>query len=110
MDELSKSQRKVLRDCAARVYEAEATRKLEELECDFKRWRDRELDVGELLESIHKFHQVQAKDLWSIYQSLKPPEIVARGIALQLVAESDVPEDIIQHLRPLIAFFSRTSE
>lgn len=110
MDDFSKAQRKILRDCAGRVYEAEATRKLEGLEDDFKRWRRNELEVDSLLESIHDFHQVKAKNLWSTYQTLKPPEIVARGLALGLIAESDVPKEIRDHLAQLVAFFSRDQE
>jgi len=110
MDELTKAQRKVLRECAASVYEAEATQKLTELEHEFKRWRDKELDVDGLLESIHKFHKVQSKELWSMYQSLKPPEIVARGIVLGLIPESRIPGEILQILQPLIAFFSRANK
>jgi hypothetical protein len=110
VDELSNAQRKVLRQCAVRVYEAEATLMLEELEADFKRWRENELQIDSLFESIHKFHQVKAKSLWSTYQTLKPSETVARGLAFQIIPESDVPEDIREHLAPLIDFFAGSQE
>ena len=60
----------------------------------------------DLLAAIHDFHQRDSRDLWSMYQSLKSPEIVARGVALGLVAPglSDV---LRTKLEPLVELFSR---
>ena len=106
MEELTKSQRKALRDFAAQVYEIEASQVLEELESDFQKWRHKEIDCDTLFQLIHRFHQVRSKELWSTYQALKPPEVVARGVALQFIKESDLPGELRDHLAPLIAFFS----
>ena len=79
MAEFSKSEKKSLRELAGVVYEAEARLALDELDAQFERWRSGEMLGSELIAAIHEFHQQDARSLWSMYQSLKEPEIVARG-------------------------------
>ena len=109
MNEFTKFERKTLRDLAGTVYEAEAHAYLEELEREFARWRSAEILSSELLAAIHEFHQGQSRELWSRYQSLKEPEIVARGVFLGYLAEKQVPEAIRQKLQPLLEFFAKNS-
>jgi hypothetical protein len=105
MPEFSKAERRTLRELAGRVYEADARLVLSELEREFSRWRANEIESSELLEKIHKFHQEQSRELWSRYQSLREPEIVARGLALGFINESEVPEGLRISLAPLVDFF-----
>lgn len=107
MPEYSKAQRKTLRELAGRVYESDARALLGVLEDDFLRWRANEMESSELLAAIHEFHQVQSRELWSRYQSLKDPEVVARGIALGLLSADQLPDALAAELAPLIDFFSR---
>ena len=44
--EFTKTERRLLRELAAEVYEAEAGQLLEELESEFKRWRDSEIPAS----------------------------------------------------------------
>lgn len=106
MAEFSKAQRKVLRDLAGQAYEAEAHRVLEELEREFVRWRANEIESSELLQAIHTFHQDQSRSLWSMYQGLKEPQIVARGSALGFLAGDVLPDDLRSALSPLIEMYS----
>ena len=79
MAEFSKSEKKFLRELAGTVYEAEARLALDELDAQFERWRRGDLLGSELIAAIHEFHEQDARSLWSTYQTLKEPEIVARG-------------------------------
>jgi hypothetical protein len=47
--------------------------------------------------------------LWSTYQALKEPDIVARGLALGLIEVDSVPDQLRSKLAPLVAHFSRSS-
>ncbi len=107
MSEFSRSEKKALRELAGAVYEAEARLALDELDTQFQRWRDDEMLGSELIAAIHEFHQKDARSLWSMYQSLKEPEIVARGLALGLITADAVPEQLRAKLAPLSAFFNR---
>ncbi len=107
MVDFTKPERKTLRDLAGVVYEGEAHAYLEELEDEFVRWRAGEILSSELLAAIHEFHQGQSRELWSRYQSLKEPEIVARGVALGYLTEDRIPENIRQKLQSLLEFFAK---
>jgi hypothetical protein len=108
--DLTKSERQRLREVAGEVYEAEAHQMLEELESEFKRWREGEILSFELLSAIHEFHQHESRELWSMYQGLGEPEIVARGLALGLIAESSVPTELLAKLHSLRAHFEGGNE
>lgn len=68
--DLTRSERRLLRELAAEVYEAEAHALLVELDADFARWRKNEVRSSDLLMSIHDFHQHRSRELWSVYQGL----------------------------------------
>lgn len=108
--EFTKDERRQLRELAGSVYEAEAHRMLEELEFEFKSWREGEMLSSELLSAIHEFHQHESRGLWSMYQSLREPEIVARGLALGFMAVSAVPSELLARLKPLCAMFEGNDE
>lgn len=108
--DFTKGERRQLRELAGEVYEAEAHQMLEALESEFKRWRGGEILSSELLNAVHEFHQHESRELWSMYQGLRDPEIVARGLALGLVAESSVPVELLAKLEPLRTFFGRGNE
>ena len=104
--EFTKAERKTLRELSGLTYEAEAHLMLEELDAEFQSWRAGELESSELLRAIHEFHQEQSRELWSRYQALKEPEIVARGVVYGFLKEP-VPEELRAKLAPLVEFFER---
>lgn len=108
MAEFSKSEKKALRELASLVYEADARLALEELDTEFARWRHGELLGSDLIAAIHDFHQNDARALWSVYQALKDPEVVARGLALGLIAAEAVSDALRDKLAPLMSDFNRT--
>ncbi|MET0792235.1 MAG: hypothetical protein ABW061_12000 [Polyangiaceae bacterium] len=107
MAEFTKRERGQLRRLANEIYEAEAHALLEELESSFAQWRAGEVLSSELLQAIHEFHQHQSRELWSVYQALRDPEIVARGLALGLLPESEVASDLLAKLAPSVIGFNR---
>ena len=96
--EFNKRERGQLRRLASEVYETEVHALLEELESSFEQWRAGEVLSSELLQTIHEFHQHQARELWSVYQALRDPEIVTRGLARGLLPESEVAPDLLAKL------------
>jgi hypothetical protein len=100
--EFTKAERRELRELAGDVYEAEAHRYLEELDRDFALWRKGKMLSSDLLTSIHQFHQHQNRDLWKMYQGLDDDVIVARGLRLELLAESKVSPKLLEKIRHLV--------
>jgi hypothetical protein len=105
MADFTKHERQALRELAGEVYEAEAAVLLEDLAASFAKWRAGDLLPSELLETIHEFHQNQSRQLWSMYQGLREPDIVARRLAHGLLASSKVPSPLRAKLEPLIGAF-----
>ncbi|MET1083996.1 MAG: hypothetical protein ABWY12_13255, partial [Burkholderiales bacterium] len=98
MVEFTKRERGQLRRLASKVYEAEAHALLEELELSFAQWRAGEVLSSELLQTIHEFHQHQSRELWSVYQALRGPEIVARGLVQPLAMHAMLPNNAFDRI------------
>jgi len=100
--DFTKRERQQLCGLAGEVYEAEVALLLEDLANSFKQWRAGKLLPSELLEAIHEFHQYQSRSLWSMYQTLRETDIVARGLAQGLLAQAKVPPSLREKLEPFI--------
>lgn len=100
--DFTKAERKLLRDLAAKTYEAEARYILEELDAEFKRWRAGELLASEMLDAVNEFHRERSRGLAGSYRSLNDRLIVQRGLGVGLLAESDVPPELRAKLNPWI--------
>ena len=105
MAEYSKRERAELRRLAAEIYEWELRGRLELLDKSFAEWRRGTMLSSELADAIHKFHQHEARDIWSMYQTLKDPEIVARGIALGAISDDVLSAQLRDKIKPLSQYF-----
>jgi hypothetical protein len=103
--EYSKRERAELRRLAAEVYEWELRGQLELLDKSFAEWRRGKMLSSELADAIHQFHQHEARDIWSMYQTLKDPEIVARGIALGAIVDDALSAELRDKIKPLSHHF-----
>ena len=104
--DLSKSERRQLRELADQVYEVEARELLGGLDANFVRWRAGELSSSELLNAIHEFHRDDSRQLWSIYSSLREPQmVVARGLARGFIDAAAVPEALRERIKELSEVF-----
>ena len=98
----TKSESRELRRLAGVAYERELTHALDELEEEFKRWRAEELNAFDLSDSIHEFHNGQARELWKCYNGIPIHLVVASAVARGALAESEIPERLRAKL-PLAA-------
>jgi len=102
---LTKRQRRVLRELADVAHSRELSAELMQLEADFSRWHSGELDPHELNDRIHAFHQGPSRKLFSRYTDSDKTIAVASAIARGILAESEVEEDILELLRSTLGFF-----
>ena len=105
MPDFTKPERRVLREIAGRVYEAEAGALLGRLEGKFREWRAGIIDAAALIGEIHQFHQHDSRELWSAYRVLKEADVVARGVAMGFIPEDRVPGELLIKLMPMISFY-----
>lgn len=64
---LTKTQRRRLRELGGIAYERDLSEHLGKLESEFRRWRSGEIDAFEVGEAIRRFHQGPARELFSKY-------------------------------------------
>ena len=101
--DISKAQKRELRRIVALAHERELTRALTALETHHARWRNNEIDVFELNEEIHKFHDGISRELYKIYVLGEPHWGAARGLANGVIEESEIDPALRPRLRELNA-------
>lgn len=104
--ELSKEQRRRLRELASVAYERELSGELPSLEDDFKRWRTGEINAFDLSAAIHAFHQESARDLFKKYNA-NVEVAVAQAIHFGILSKDEVGAAIAEHLARFDGMFSR---
>jgi hypothetical protein len=102
--DLTKSQRRRIRELAGTAYDRELSRELGKLENDFERWRRGEIDAHELSDRIHRFHQGPNRRLFSIYNGGALEMSVAAAIARGTLTEEEATLEIVDLLRGSIEF------
>jgi hypothetical protein len=99
---LTKAQRRQLRELGGIAYERDLSAHLAALESEFKRWRTQEIDAFELSDAVHRFHQGPARDLFSTYQPSNLDFAVAhaihRGVLSEQEAGAQALEVLAKHL------------
>jgi hypothetical protein len=108
MGEIPKRLQKVLRELTSRARERELREALLPLASDFDAWRAGTLDVDLLLDRIHRFHQGPNREIWKEYTYGSPELLVAGALVDGLLAEEEVPEELLQLLARLQAFYAGT--
>lgn len=94
MDELTKGQEGALQELAQRAYAEALRRALLPISEAFDAWKTGTVSSFELSDRIHAFHQGPSRRLWSFYNTLDPPTLVAHALVEGLLAIEDVPEDL----------------
>jgi hypothetical protein len=94
MTDLTKSQKKHLRQLAGQCYEKEMSLALETLYEDFQKWKKLEITAWDLKENIHKYHNGTARDLWKLYEQMNDPGFaVSLALAKGIIKIEDVHEN-----------------
>ena len=104
-----KQLKRAFRELAGRAYAEELRRALLPLAESFDAWRAGRLDVWELNDRIHEFHQGPARSLWNRYADTgsMTPAVVAHAIATGILDRSTVPPEVLDHLANAIGMFER---
>jgi hypothetical protein len=105
-----KQTRAMLRELAGTAYRRELDRHLRDLAVCFGRWDTGEIDCFELSDKIHGFHDGVSRELYVMYERLKPEMAIARAIALGLLPRKEVPAATLSELDDKIEFFQSEME
>jgi hypothetical protein len=103
-DDPQKLQRRHIRELATLAYERELARELGAVEVEFSRWRRGEINVHDLSDLIHQFHDGTARRLYSIYAGDVLEVALGSAIARGVLTENEASPDIMEALRGHIEF------
>jgi hypothetical protein len=102
--ELTKSQRRLLRELAGKAHDRELARELGALEGNFARWRRGEIDGHQLSEQIHRFHNGPARGLYLNYTGTHFETMVGDALSRGVLTEEEATPEILEALKGYIEF------
>lgn len=105
MAETPKRIRRLLREHAADAHEEELRRALLPVAEAFRRWERGELGSGELSETIHRFHQGPARQLFVRYNTPHLELAVAYAITVGILDRQKIPAELRDHLARALEFY-----
>jgi hypothetical protein len=109
--DFTKSERKLLREATGYAWEAELGAELMKLLQEFHAWREGRLNVFELSDKIHQFHDGTARELYGRYASDQDePWKAARAVALGFVSEDRLGESLTAKIAHRIEEYRQISE
>lgn len=82
------------------AYERELQRELGRVQRHIDLYRDKESKFFNLNEIKFKFYRETSDQIWRLYERLAPDKAIGRAVALGLLTDEDLPEDVrntLQH-------------
>ena len=98
--------REKLLDLANLAYERELSRELSRVQRHVNLYREKESKFFNLQDIKLKFYREASDEVWRLYDRLEPDKAVERAIALGLLTDEEIPEDIqnaLQHAAPCVS-------
>lgn len=93
MNELTKKQKKHIREMAGVAYEREMSAALERLLASFQKWKRGEMTPFDLDEEIHQYHNGRARDLYKQYATGDPDMAVLFALRKGVLKIEELSED-----------------
>jgi hypothetical protein len=103
----SKPERARLRELAGEAWNAELSDALTELHEEFRKWADDAMDAFELSDKIHEFHNGLSRELYGRYTFLDSATLVSRAVALGLLEQETLGDDLLAKLSPEIELIQK---
>lgn len=107
---MTKRTEKKLRDLAALAHERALARALEKLYLEFELWRNGALNVFDLNQSIHEFHNKTGRKIYSFYAGTEPSLVVAAAVRDGILTREEVGNELLSELGSTLELLMRTHE
>jgi hypothetical protein len=105
MPDYPKSAKRSLRELAWMAYEQEMRSALRQLGESFDAWRAGQIDIWELDQRIHKYHNGPARELYNQYNESRVDMLVAYAIVRGIIRQDRVPAELGPYLERPLAFY-----
>lgn len=100
MSELSKSQKRAVRQLLADAHEAEIASALVDVEAATQEWRSGQILPSEASDRIHEFHK-KTQEIFKTYNYLDPMLALTRAVVFEFIQMAQVPEDLQPRVKEL---------
>jgi len=100
MTDLTKSQKRAVRELLGDAHEAEIAAALIDVEEAIKEWRRAEILPSAVGDRIHKFHK-ERQEIFKQYNDLEPMLALARAVTFGFIELSRVPADLQPRVKEL---------
>lgn len=90
----------IMHNLANLAYERELRRELSRVQRHIDLYREKESKFFNLSEIRFKFYRETSDEIWRLYNRLEPDKAVERAVALGLLNDEEVPDDVrlaLQH-------------
>lgn len=107
MSDLTKSQKRAIRELLGESHEAEIASALLDVEAAIQEWRMGQILPSEVGERIHEFHK-ESQEIFKTYNYLEPMLALARAVAHGFIAADQVPESLrlrVNELKTLVGTY-----
>ncbi|HWR07031.1 hypothetical protein [Sporomusa sp.] len=72
---------------------------MEKLAEQFILWQNNQIDIWDLEETVHKFHNGPAKELYQRYTMLSPVEVLPYALFKNLIAYEELPDAVADEMK-----------
>ena len=106
MNDLTKSEKRTVRELLADAHEAEIASALIDVEEAIKEWRRAEILPSEVSKRIHEFHK-ETQEIFKTYSYVNPMLALARAVAFGFIDFSRVPPALQPRVKELQTLVER---
>jgi len=101
MQQFTKSQKKHLRKMVGIAYKRHMEKAMAKLQQEFKSWNEGAINVWELNQKIHEYHNELSRDLYKMYVLAKPDIALAFAINNHILDLDEIREDCRSDIKRL---------
>ena len=105
MPETPKKLKAVLREHAARAWEAEMSAALGALSAKFDEWNAGAMSTADLDAAIHEYHNGIARDIWKRFSTNDPVIPLAHAVATGVLPKDSLPPEVVERIESMVALF-----
>ena len=96
--ELTKKEKRELRKIVSDCYEEHLTEVLEHLYEDFQKWGGKYINVFELTDRIHEFHDRDARELYKMYVMSPPETAIIYALRHRIISKDAIDKNLLKKL------------
>lgn len=99
----SKAVSKKMRELSNLAYERELRLEMEVLAKQFKLWQDNQINVWDLEQAVHNFHNGAARELYKHYTMLKPAEALPYALFKNIITYEELPVEVVEEMKMIVS-------